>query len=81
VNPEHLFVGTQKDNVHDSMKKGRRHSKAGVGHHLAKLTDEQVLEIRAAAKAGESRKTLAERFGVRQGAISKIVTRVRWVHI
>jgi hypothetical protein len=24
VNPEHLFIGTQKDNVHDCMEKGRR---------------------------------------------------------
>jgi len=50
INPEHLFIGTQKDNMIDCSKKGRINSAnnapKGESHQGAKLTTEQVLEIR-----------------------------------
>ena len=46
VNPRHLFVGTQQENVIDMIRKGRRRSYAGEGAPSAKLSNEQVNAIR-----------------------------------
>lgn len=44
INIEHLELGTQKDNVQDMIKRGRK--PIGENSPVAKLTDEQVREIR-----------------------------------
>lgn len=76
VRPNHLFLGTNADNMHDKAAKGR------VRHSLAKLTPEQVLEIRAkAATATVSHSMLAREYGVEQTAISRIVRRDTWKNI
>lgn len=47
VNPDHLFLGTQRDNIHDAIKKGR-HScpPSGEAHHSAKINRAIAAEIR-----------------------------------
>lgn len=76
VNPEHLFVGSSQDN-HDDMKvKGR--STYGERNARAKLTDEQVAQIRMAAEAGESNEAIAERFGIHKATVSRIAVGSRW---
>jgi len=72
----HLFLGTRRDNHLDKVAKGR--SNRGMRHGHAKLTDAQVLEIRAMSG---TQKSIAERFGVDQGLISKILSRKYWSHI
>lgn len=92
-NPEHLFLGTAKDNFHDMINKGRRsrvanppkdftHILRGEKAVNSKLTTQQVLEIRemhSSGKAGKRR--LAASFGVSRTAIELIIKRRRWVHI
>ena len=48
INPEHLFLGTQKDNILDAVKKGRHKHCVFYGqeHPMAKLTKEDVEVIR-----------------------------------
>jgi len=46
VNPNHLFLGTQLDNMRDMIRKGRKRVVVGEAHPNAKLTDEDVAEIR-----------------------------------
>lgn len=46
INPDHLFLGTNYDNILDRMKKGRSHGNKGEAHPFVKLTAEQVLKIR-----------------------------------
>lgn len=46
VNPAHLFLGTQKENVRDMMAKGRG-TRIGTGYHKAKLSDDEIRAIRA----------------------------------
>ena len=48
INPEHLFLGTQADNVLDMVKKGRNRSvpQRGEKNPMAKLTKRLVLEMR-----------------------------------
>lgn len=47
VNPNHLFIGTAKDNVHDMIIKGRNKKYySSEKHHVAKLKDDQIKFIR-----------------------------------
>lgn len=79
VNPAHLFVGTQRENIQDMARKGRCKPSGvfGDGHGMAKLTDKQVAEIRSLS-ATHSNPELATKFGVSRSLIWMIVTdRVR----
>lgn len=60
VNPEHLFIGTQTENIHDMERKNRSYHPAGEKHGRAILTEQQVREIRAAPTT----RGLAEKYGV-----------------
>lgn len=77
VNPAHLFLATQGDNIRDCIRKGRHHSFFGK----QKLNAEQVYAIRAAAASGERHSTIANRFGVSPANVSMIVTRKSWEHL
>lgn len=80
VNPSHLFCGTQADNIADCKAKNRVSRKPpcmGSAHKLAKLTEQQAIEIyRATGTQGE----IAKRFGVTQTKVSKIKRGVSWYH-
>lgn len=84
TNPEHLFAGTRQDNVDDMIAKNRHrqgHCPAGESNPSAKLTESDVLAIRAMAQAGTRRKLIAEQFGVSLPLIEKIISRSVWKHI
>lgn len=83
VNPAHLFVGTQADNVHDMLAKGRhRHTPClGTDHGMARLTEDQVLEIRRRAATGENQKDIAADFGTTATNVSMIHRRSTWRHL
>jgi len=84
VNPAHLFLGTQADNMRDMTIKGRsvQHpASPGEGHPCAKLTEAQVLAIRAECANGATQTRLAERFRISSAAISRIVRREAWGHV
>lgn len=76
VNPYHLWLGTQAENMADMITKGR--SSAGEKCGTSRLTGEQVREIRRLAESGESHTSIAPRFGVGRPAVSLIVEGKRW---
>lgn len=76
VNPDHLFVGTRRDNMQDASRKGRMHP--GEADGMAKLTQQQVDQIRQDANRGVSKTHLAQRFNVHRSQISRIINRRRW---
>jgi hypothetical protein len=80
VRPDHLFLGTQKDNVCDMINKGRNYIARGVGNGNAKLTEDQVRRIRVAYKNTHTGAELAAKFGVSRSHISYVVSR-NWQHI
>jgi len=83
-NPAHLFLGTQADNVSDMDAKGRRITpdRRGEGHGNARLTENDVKEIRSLyASRTMSQSELGRLFGVTQVQISSIVRRESWRHI
>jgi hypothetical protein len=78
VNPMHLLVGTHKDNALDREERGRSNPRKGDNHHMSKLSEQNVKDIRASLLAGESQNSLAKKFGVRRSTIGKIANRERW---
>ena len=72
VNPDHLFLGTQAQNVKDMHDKGRDNHPRGERHRSAKLTVAQVLEIRRLRAEGISSGELAKIFPVDESNISRI---------
>lgn len=76
VNPDHLFLGSDVDNVKDRTVKGR--GVRGSMHHLAKFTDEQVLII---LQSNETPVMLAETFSVHRNDIYNILNNKTWKHI
>lgn len=79
VNPKHLFLGRQADNIADSVLKGRH--RCGERSRGAKLVWRQVQEIRDQYQWG-SREfgsvALGQRYGVSSTAILKIVHDLLW---
>lgn len=79
VNPDHLFVGTQGDNVHDMEQKRRAYHPSGENHGRAKLSADDVRTIRSLHKAGASIRGLARIYPVDRATISAVVNRHSWI--
>ncbi len=80
INPNHLFLGTPLTNAKDRQDKGRWRGGdiRGEASGNAKLTETQVLEIRAASG---TLKEIAARYGITASAVEKIRYRVSWRHL
>jgi hypothetical protein len=73
VRPSHLEIGPHRVNMGDAVRKGRIRS--GIRHHNAKLTNEQVGEIRRRYQTGvTTQASLAIEFGISRAYVSEIVT-------
>lgn len=81
-NPDHLFLGTALDNSEDMVAKGR--TPHGSQMPNAKLTEDDVREIRSMYRVREPGRTipdLAERYGVSTALIYNIVSGKKWRHV
>lgn len=79
-NPDHLFLGTQIDNIEDACRKGR--IAKGEGSGTAKLTEKDVREIRHAHQIGAaSNVALARRYGIGETQVRRIVRGMKWKHL
>ncbi len=76
VNPDHMFIGTNRENTADRVAKGR--SAHGVKSAKAKLTPDAVTEIRRLLAAGESMSSVARLFGVTAQSIFLIKRGDTW---
>ena len=83
VKPEHLRIGTQADNIHDRDAKGhhRPGRLIGAAHPQAKLTDDDVAEIRRLRRAGVRGRVIAARFGICLSRVYGIGTGHAWTHL
>jgi hypothetical protein len=79
VRPDHLFLGTSRENINDMVSK-HRHT-YGQRNGLAKLTDTLVREIRSAHREGETMASIARRFRVGETTISRVVRHETWRHV
>jgi hypothetical protein len=83
VNSAHMLLGTYADNTADMFARGRHHDTRGERSGTAKLTNADILRIRALHAAGERGigLRLAAEYGVAKSAISRIVNGKRWRHL
>ncbi len=73
-NPDHLFLGTQLDNMGDAKRKGRMSKppvRFGEAHHNAKRRDDQIAAIRADKRS-------ASKVALDYGVGASTIYRVRW---
>jgi hypothetical protein len=76
VNPRHLRAGTNTENAQDRVDRNRL--PRGENHPASKLTDSDVIAIRAAT---EPNRDLAKRYGVARQTIDDIRALRRWKHV
>lgn len=87
VNPRHLRIGTQKDNVRDMDERGRRVNKPAVGeaHGHSKMEAWQVVEARwlhrEYPEMGWTISKLAKKYGVSYSTMSAILKGRTWKHV
>lgn len=80
VNPNHLFLGTQKENMKDKVDKGRAYTgiHKGEKNPANKLTADDVRDMRS--KNG-TLKEIAKEYGVSFGLIGHIKSKRLWKHL
>lgn len=90
INPSHLFLGTQADNLADMARKGRSVSgerrkllskmfaPRGEQHFRAKLTEAQIVAVRADKRTGRE---IAKSYGISPASVSLIKSSKRWQHV
>lgn len=86
VRPDHLFVGTQSDNLRDAFRKGRlphlgKYRCPGEKNGFSKLTEADVRLIRKMASVGMNYGIIARHFGVDRTNIGYVVRRCTWRHV
>ena len=79
VNPVHLFLATNKENVDDMNAKGRGPNNSCENNPRAVLTAENVLQIRA--RRHENKRAMAMEFGVTRGTIYRAISGNTWREI
>jgi hypothetical protein len=83
VNPEHLFLGTQADNMRDMDAKGRRKNSPRPGelNGNALLTDTKVLKIKKLRARGWTYKQIGAEIGVHATTVFGIISGKSWKHL
>lgn len=80
VNPKHLFLGTQKENMQDASRKGRTRKSRNRGskNPLSVLTEDAVRDIRARVSNGERQTAVASFHGVAIETVNSIIHGRSW---
>jgi len=76
INPDHLFLGTRKDNTADAVKKNRLARGERCGQ--AKLTERQVVAIRLSLLPQIE---IAKIYNISRASVCYIKKRVNWKHV
>jgi hypothetical protein len=85
INPDHLFLGTRRQNMQDAKEKGRmssgfRHGMTVIAHvrARAKLTMDKAREIRRLRAEGHRAADIAQQFGIDTSNVRMIVANKTW---
>lgn len=80
VKPDHLFLGTQTENLADMTRKGRRRfgPRSGENNGNARLSAEDARQIRELSVTGQSYAAIARRFGISDTHARRVVKGQQW---
>lgn len=78
VNPAHLYLGTQADNLRDMRNKGRDNPPRGARHPKARLTEDLARSIRNDPR---SHRRIARELGIGKSTVGMIKAGITWTHI
>jgi len=78
VNPSHLYLGTQADNLCDMRSKGRGNPPRGSRHPKARLTEELARAIRHDPR---SHRQIARELGIGKSTIGMVKAGITWTHV
>lgn len=82
VNPKHLYIGTQFENMRDKSLRGRDYDRNGERNSNAKLTEILVDRLRAEYEKRETtQETLSRKFNISPAQVHNIVARKSWTMI
>lgn len=81
IEPRHLLLGTQLDNVRDKYERGRANQAIGSRCSSAKITERDVLTIRRMRAVGVPAKNIGRRFGLSATATIAICDGRQWRHV
>lgn len=73
VNPQHLYVGTRRQNMADCTARGRHNKPHGETHWSAKLSASDVKAIRSRRAGGTPMRVIANDYGIHAATVSRIV--------
>lgn len=78
VNPNHLFLGTQKVNMMDMRMKGRA---AKNKPHTTKLTEQQVMDLKRLYSQGVDKNVLSQKYGIKRCTVTNIIAGRIWKQV
>lgn len=78
INPDHLFIGTHKDNMDDRDRKGRNISHKGEKNGRAKLNENDVYAIRTKRANGSTFQEIADEYGIHKKTVMDAVSGKNW---
>jgi hypothetical protein len=81
VRPDHLYLGTRKDNMQDAIKKGRLHHLKGSERAWAKLDEKRVVILRRLFYAGWKLDSLSRTFGIGESTAMAVGRGQKWKHV
>jgi len=80
-NPNHLFLGTNSENMKDMYKKGRGNDLKGENNKLSKIKNDDISEIFLLYSQGFNFAEIGRKFNVSYVCIANIIKRKTWKHI
>lgn len=89
VNPSHLRLGTQRENIQDCIRRGRfprdhvplASRRRGSSHHAAKITEALAFEIKSLAASGMRQAAIGRLLHVRARLVQQVVSGTTWRHV
>lgn len=78
VNPKHLKLGKQKENIDEMKSRGRSPDQRGEKNNYAKLQSKDVSKIKELRVAGWTLRKIAEFFSIDSGHVGRICRGTRW---
>ena len=78
INPDHITIGTQKDNMQHRADRNRQNMPNGESHHLSKITSRKILKIYNSELPA---KELSKKYNIEISYIYRIKRREVWKHL